>query len=99
MDHAPFDRRHVAAAPAAPGVYMLYRGERLIFIGCAAPGATIRQALQQHLRGERGADTAQATEFDYETSAYARWRYRNYLNWYREATGGLLPACNKIDDR
>jgi hypothetical protein len=98
-EHLPFDSRNVADAPACPGVYLLYRGHRLIYIGLAATGASIRQCLQRHLRGEYGSCTHSATEFDYETSAYAPWLYRHYLAVYLEATGGLLPDCNETDDR
>src|SRR5918999_2780111 len=98
-EHAPFDARNVFEAPAAPGVYVLYRGHRLVYIGLAAAPATIRDALQWHLRGDGGACTQRATEFDYETSGYAHWLYRHYLGTYLAATGGLLPDCNKVDDR
>ena len=98
-EHVPFDAHNVAAAPAAPGVYVLYRAHRLIYIGLAASGATIREALQQHLRGARGACTQRATEFDYETAAYPTWLYRHYLTVYLETTRGLLPECNAVDDR
>jgi len=98
-EHLPFNARHVEQAPAKPGVYLLYRGHRLIYIGLAAAGGTIRQCLQQHLRGEGGPCTRTATDFDYETSAYASWLYRHYIAIYLEATGGLLPACNELDDR
>lgn len=98
-EHVPFNAREVAEAPAAPGVYLLYRGERPIFIGLAAAGTTIRQRLEQHLRGEGAGGTRNATEFDYETSAYARALYRHYLSVYLEASGGRLPECNPVDDR
>jgi hypothetical protein len=35
-EHVPFDASNVAQAPASPGVYLLYRGHRLIYIGVAA---------------------------------------------------------------
>lgn len=94
-EHVPFHARNVAEAPEAPGVYLLYRGHRLVYIGLAAACATIRQCLQRHLRGEGGPCTHRATEFDYETSAYASWRYRHYIAVYLDATGGLLPDCNE----
>src|SRR5688572_23262739 len=90
-EHTPFDARNVDQAPAKPGVYLLYRGHRVIYIGLAAPGGTIRQCLQRHLRGEGGRCTRTATDFDYETSAHASWLYRHYVAVYLEATDGLLP--------
>lgn len=98
-EHLPFDARSVAHAPAAPGVYLLYRGHRLIYIGVAAGGATIRACLRQHLRGERGRCTGSASEFDYEVSAAPLPLYRHYLGVYLETTAGLLPDCNAADDR
>jgi hypothetical protein len=44
-EHLPFHARNVTRAPAAPGVYLLYRSHRLIYIGIAAAGATIRERL------------------------------------------------------
>jgi hypothetical protein len=97
-EHVPFDVRSVARAPAAPGVYLLYRGHRLIYIGVAAGGASIRGCLRQHLGGERGPCTSLATEFDYEASAVPLPLYRHYVGVYLHATGGLLPDCNAADE-
>lgn len=98
-EHIPFHAHTVDDAPAAPGVYLLYRGHRLIYIGLAAAGATIRERLRYHLRGAGGACTRSATEFDCEASADPVSLYRHYLGVYLHATGGLLPDCNPVDDR
>jgi hypothetical protein len=90
----PFHARCVDGAPASPGVYLLYRGHRLIYIGLAAGGASIRERLRWHLRGAGGACTRSATEFDYEAAADAVPLYRHYLAVYLDATGGRLPDCN-----
>ena len=37
----------MAEAPASPGVYLLYRADRLIYIGLAEANNTIRQCLQR----------------------------------------------------
>ena len=97
-DHIPFDAQAVAEAPSTPGVYLLYRRHRLIYIGLARTGSTIQECLERHQRGERGPCTRAATEFDYEISAYAPWLYRHYVAVYLEATGGLLPDCNNESD-
>ena len=94
-EHVPFVSRGVAEAPASPGVYLLYRGHRLIYIGLAAAGATIQERLQYHLRGDGGPCTRSATEFDYETSADPVPLYRHYVAVYLDATGGLVPDCNE----
>jgi hypothetical protein len=93
-EHVPFGERNVSEAPASPGVYLLYRGHRLIYIGLAAGRATIQERLRHHLR-EGGPCTRSATEFDYETSADPLSLYRHYLAVYLHATGGLLPDCNE----
>jgi hypothetical protein len=94
-EHLPFDARHVAEAPAAPGVYLLYRGHRLIYIGLAAAGATIRERLRHHLGGNGDACTRSASEFDYEASVDPIALYRHYIGVYLSATAGLLPDCNE----
>jgi hypothetical protein len=93
-EHVPLNAAGVALAPMLPGVYLLYRGHRLIYLGFAAPGYSIRQCLGEHLRGERGACTAAATEFDYESSGSPSQLYRHYMAIYMDATGGLMPECN-----
>jgi hypothetical protein len=93
--HVPFHAAYVAQAPETPGVYILYRGHRLIYIGLAAAGATIRQCLRRHLRGEAGTCTHGATEFDYESADDPVALYQYYLGVYVDATGGLLPDCNE----
>lgn len=98
-ERLPFHARTVAEAPAAPGVYLLFRAHRLIYIGLAAAGATIQERLRYHLRGAGGECTRSATEFDYEASNDPVSLYRHYLGVYLHATGGLLPECNEVDDR
>lgn len=98
-EHVPFHARDVAAAPALPGVYLLYRGHRLVYIGIAAAGATIRDQLRHHLRGDGGPCTRSASEFDYEASAAPVPLYRHYLAVYFAATAGLLPDCNEDGGR
>jgi hypothetical protein len=94
-EHLPFHARAVARAPASPGVYLLYRRHRLIYIGLAAAGETIRDHLRSHLSGQRGSCTQSATEFNYEAAQDAVSLYRHYLAVNYGATGGLLPDCNE----
>jgi hypothetical protein len=90
-----FHARNVAEAPAVPGVYLLYRGHRVIYIGVAVAGTTIRERLRYHLRGGGGPCTHSATQFDYEGAADPLPLYGHYLAVYLEASGGLLPDCNE----
>ena len=93
--HAPFISRHVDEAPASPGVFLLYRSGRLIYIGLAGPGGSIRERLRHHLRGEAGACTRAATEFDYEAATDPLSLYRHYLAVYLGTSAGRLPDCNQ----
>lgn len=93
--HLPLDARNVAGSPVSPGVYLLYRDDRLIYIGLAAAGATIRDRLQHHLRGGGGLCTRSATEFDCEASPDPVALYRRYVAAYLATGAGRMPDCNE----
>lgn len=90
----PFTPEHLALAPAATGVYFLYRGERLIYIGVAVHGTGIRQEIHNHLRGSYGAPTQGATSFRYELTRDPVVAKHEYLQMHKASFGGRLPACN-----
>lgn len=90
-----FDEANVEKAPASPGVYFLSRRHRVIFIGVATDGTTIREQLLRHLRGGRGPCTRAASEFEYDCSPNPRVLYWFYVNKYGQRTGGLQPECNE----
>jgi hypothetical protein len=90
-EHVPFNACNVARTPASAGVYFLYDRHRLIYIGVAANGVTIRERLFHHLRGQGG----RCMQFDYEMAADPLSLQRLYLRIYRECTAGLLPECNE----
>jgi lipid-binding SYLF domain-containing protein len=90
----PFTAEQLAAAPAATGVYFLYRNERVIYIGVAVHGSGIRQELHNHLRGSYGAGTQEATAFRYELTRDPVVAKHEYLRIHQAAYGGRLPACN-----
>jgi hypothetical protein len=92
-----FDEAGVGSAPSSPGVYFLSRAHRVIFIGVAGHGTSIRRELLLHLRGERGPCTQTATEFEYDRSPNPRALYRFYLEKYSLRSGGPLPECNEKD--
>jgi hypothetical protein len=98
----PFSAERVSSAPHSPGVYFLSRRHRLIFIGLAPPGTTVRAALLAHLWGEACACTREATEFEYDCSPNSAALHRYYMDSYRLRTGGLVPQCNTeegVEDR
>ena len=95
----PFTSGNLGAVPASPGVYRLYRPHRLIYIGLAAVGGSIREHLRHHLRLAGGSCTRAAPEFDYETSEDPVGLDRHSAAVYLDTTGGMLPECNEQDDR
>lgn len=90
----PFSDAAIDLSPAAPGVYLLYRDGRLIYIGLARHGSGIRQQLESHRRGA-GMGTSDATAFTYEPAADPRALHQRYLKLHRERYGGRVPAANE----
>ena len=90
-----FDEANVEKAPASPGVYFLSRRHRVIFIGVATDGTTIREQLLRHLRGGRGPCTRAASEFEYDCSPNPRVLYWFYVDKYGQRTGGPPPEGNE----
>jgi hypothetical protein len=91
----PFTDAAIEISPTSPGVYLLYRTGRLIYIGVAVNGSGIRQELESHLRGAHGTCTQAASAFLYELAADPIALYRQYLRAHRAQYGGRLPACNE----
>lgn len=82
-----FEAARINEAPVRPGAYRLYRNARIIYVGIAAGRATLRSELQRHLRGDFGAYTQSATEFDYREAEGGRAARKAYLDFY--VTSGL----------
>ena len=95
----PFTEAAVDLSPAAPGVYLLYRDGRLIYIGLAVNGSGIRQELESHWRGAHGPGTRDATAFLYELAREPRVLHQRYLSTHRERYGGRVPAGNEQELR
>jgi hypothetical protein len=82
-EQAPFDAPNITEAPATSGVYFLYSGHRMIYIGVAANGATIQERLECHLRGGDSTCTERATGFACEPARDPLPLYWAYMNVYR----------------
>jgi hypothetical protein len=93
----PFTAEGIGLAPRAPGIYMLYRGGRLIYVGIAEGRGGIRAKLAEHRRGDHGACTRVATAFLYDVSADPGRAHRDYLLAHMARHGGRLPVCNRND--
>jgi hypothetical protein len=91
----PFTEAAVDISPAAPGVYLLYKHGRLIYIGAAVNGLGIRAELESHRCGARSGCTQAATAFLFEVCAEPLRLQRRYLDEHRALHGGRAPACNE----
>ena len=85
-----FVPRMVEGAPEDTGVYTLYRGSRVLYIGRAAE---IRSRLRQHMSGEVCDCSRQATHYSWEIVAQPSARELELLQQQREAAGEW-PPCN-----
>jgi hypothetical protein len=86
----PFTRKMIAGAPGDMGVYILYGGARVLYIGRAAD---IRARLQQHSDGEVCDCSRRATHYSWEIALQPRVRELELLHEQREQDGAL-PPCN-----
>ena len=94
----PFTGKMIDGAPRDMGVYVLYRGERVIYIGRAmgarqGGGSTICSRLQEHMNGGVCECSARATHYSWEIVLQPQLRELELLQAQRE-TAGELPPCN-----
>lgn len=93
-DIYPFTPNNINAAPHSAGVYVLYDGEEIIYIGRAkGTSETIRSRLQDHHSGREGRCTQQATHYWREVTDRPVSREKELQEWYK-AKHGRLPRCN-----
>jgi predicted GIY-YIG superfamily endonuclease len=90
-----FDAVGVRMSPDLPGVYVLFHGERTIYIGTT--DRSIRRALQSHEEGERGTLTRHATTFWCEPTGGTDNRARavELLDAYKTVHNMNVPAGNR----
>lgn len=94
MDRYTFVEEVVGAAPNENGVYILYEGDELIYIGRAVGLiVTIRSRLQRHLSGDEGPCTKRATQYSWYICEDGARVERELLERYFQ-TYGRLPRCN-----
>lgn len=87
-----FAEDSVETAPEQEGVYALYQGNELIYIGKAEQGDSIKSRLHNHLSGLDPC-TETATAYRYEVCDNPRRREELYLQVY-QVSYLKLPRCN-----
>ena len=75
----PFREESVALAPEETGVYVLFNAERVVHVGIAVHGTSIRLELERHLSGLYGGT---ATAFAYEVTRDPVVARAEYLRRY-----------------
>jgi hypothetical protein len=82
----------VEGAPSEAGIFALWEGDELIYVGRASPTATIRERLEQHLK-RNCACTTGASHYSWELSLRPATREVEILEEF-VAQFGRLPRCN-----
>ena len=93
----PFTQAAIEHSPDEwGGVYVLWRGDTMLFIGSAPDGGrnSIKADLLAHLRGERGTCTQAATHYGWELSQNPKERELELLKEYA-ARHRSYPRCNE----
>lgn len=86
-----FNRRMVEGAPRDMGVYILYRGSEVLYIGRAV---SIQSRLQDHMDGAVCECSRRATHYSWELVLQPHLREAEMLQEQRERAGAL-PPCNR----
>lgn len=83
----------ISSAPSHQGVFWLWAGDELIFIGRATGQTTIKSCLADHCAGDRGSCTQKATHYGWEISRFAASREAELLEGFL-AEHKRLPRCH-----
>ncbi len=86
-----FTADNINKSPDSPGVYVLWKGSELIYIGSSS--LSIRGRLARHYNGDEGWCTRQATQYQRMVTTTPIATERRLLLEHR-ARYGRLPACN-----
>jgi hypothetical protein len=90
----PFVEYAIAGAPADPGVFALWEGDELIYIGAAqGNGATLQSALKEHLKGLFPCTLA-STHYSWELARNVKTLEQRVLEEFRNSFR-RLPRCNQ----
>ena len=86
-----FTTWQISGAPAAPGVYLLWESDEMIYVGSTRGDVSIRSRLQDHYA--RRIAPHDATHFSWEITALASEREAELLEEFRIANS-RFPRCN-----
>ena len=93
----PLTKEIVFRSSTLFGVYVLWDGDDIIYIGKAdiEDEGGIRAKLERHLTGKCAEETAGATHFQEEYAAYPSARRVKLLEEYRDEHG-RYPRCKTV---
>ena len=94
-DKYAFTQENVDKSPTDEGVYALYDGNEVIYIGKGDGVNGIRARLQAHKRGDEGKCTQEASHYRREVCSNSQSRERAELQEYQR-NNGRLPRCNNV---
>jgi hypothetical protein len=90
----PFVEYAIAGAPADPGVFALWEGDELIYIGAAqGDGTTLQSALKEHLQGLFPC-TRGSTHYSWQLARNVKTLEQKVLQEFR-GSFQRLPRCNR----
>lgn len=89
-----FSKDSVDAAEDKPGVYALFDGSTLIYLGQSEN--SIRSRLQRHYSGKEGSCTQGATAYVEEPCSNPPQREADLISEYKRSNSGKLPRCNSV---
>jgi hypothetical protein len=84
-------------APSEVGLYALWDGDELIYLGRASPSATIRACLVEHFVRRVCPCTAKATHYSWELSLRPAARELEILSEFM-TRNGRKPRCNQEEE-
>jgi hypothetical protein len=91
----PFTALLIAGAPDDRGVYALWQGPELVYLGSAlGRSMTIRSRLIDHYAGQDGPCTQRASHYAWEICLRPGEREAELLEEYR-AQFERIPRCNR----
>lgn len=88
----PFTRANLEYAPEDPGIFVLWDGDEVIYIG-RATRSTIKAELLAHQDGAAGACTMKATHYSWEITMLSYAREAALLAEF-SAQFQRAPRCN-----